>query len=318
MGKKRAGAKDARASPSRVAQLLPNEAQSAFPETPERTEIKRKDPRSCGTPGAPGASPIREEPIEQTTPNGGGAATSDGAHFAARLEAVASGNAVASDGRCDSPPPADSMENPADRWPVGRVGWWAPGLAECTSWEAEAAAMEGAKRVLVLAPAEEKDQDDGRTRAEGWVRISDGSGATFARAADLEDYDDSDLDEAAAARLFSHAVASPSPRCTAQSAQSEAAAWAWLTPAGLGDAASGSLILAQSAVPHLIGRGGRGVRRMEQKLGVIIGIMDSNKKGGFATVTVLGPAPRVEYAKVVIGWISKGMHSLIDRLPPFA
>ena len=140
--------------------------------------------------------------------------------------------------------------------------------------------MEGAKRVLVLAPEEEKGQDDGRTRAEGWVRISDGSGATFARAVDLEDYNDSDLDEAAAARLFSHAVASPSPRCTAQSAQSEVAAWAWLTPAGLGDAASRSLILAQSAVPHLIGRGSRGVRRIEDKLAVIIGKMDSNKNEG--------------------------------------
>ena len=89
-----------------------------------------------------------------------------------------------------------------------------------------------------------------------------------------------------------------------------------MTPDGLGDAASGSLILVQSAVPHLIGRGGRGVRRMEEKLGVIIGIMDSNKKGGLATVTVLGPPPRVEYAKVVIGWISKGMRNLIDRIPP--
>ena len=124
--------------------------------------------------------------------------------------------------------------------------------------------------------------------------------------------DANDVDHAAATRLFSHAKATPSPRCTAVAKE---ATWNWLTAEGLGEAGNASLSVAPSAVPHLLGRGGQMIKKLEDRLGVLMGIADAKRGGGSATVTLVGPVARLPLAQRVVALVSKGVFSILERLP---
>ena len=75
--------------------------------------------------------------------------------------------------------------------------------------------------------------------------------------------------------------------------------------------------VAQASVAHLLGRGGRMARRLEEKLGVLFGVADGNG-GGAATVSLCGPRSRLPLAVFVVKNLAKGMRSILDHLPPVA
>lgn len=69
----------------------------------------------------------------------------------------------------------------------------------------------------------------------------------------------------------------------------------------------------QAAVQHLVGRGGRTVRKAKDRLGVIIGIIDAVNDQE-AEVTLVGPREKVEIARVALGLLGKGVSSALSRL----
>ena len=75
------------------------------------------------------------------------------------------------------------------------------------------------------------------------------------------------------------------------------------------------LLVAQAAVAHLLGHGGRVARRLEGKLGVLFGIADGNG-GGAATVSLCGPRSHLLSAAFVVKSLAKGMRSILDHVPP--
>ena len=86
-----------------------------------------------------------------------------------------------------------------------------------------------------------------------------------------------------------------------------------MTPEGLTRAHVSEFPVPQAAVPHLVGKGGRTVREAEDRLGVIIGIIDAINDQE-AAVTLVGPRENVEVAQVVLGLLAKGVRSALSRL----
>ena len=116
-------------------------------------------------------------------------------------------------------------------------------------------------------------------------------------------------------RRRSNGEASPSPRC-AKSPGPNKKRWEWLSPRGLAEAATTELEVARASVPHLVGRGGRTVADLEETLGIIIGIADSQNENR-ALVTLIGPKDRLQAAKHVVEATAKGASSLLSRIKGF-
>ena len=114
-------------------------------------------------------------------------------------------------------------------------------------------------------------------------------------------------DQELALRLFSHGAAMPSPRCSRDPQR-----WDWLTPEGLATAARRAVAVPNSAIPHLIGRGGRGIRDTEESLGLLIGVMDGAQ--GDATVTLIGPAEKLEFGAAVVTALGQSVRSVLTPL----
>ena len=195
-----------------------------------------------------------------------------------------------------------------DRFQSGQLCRWLPGVTESPTDEDLLAAYDREATVVVLdadyvEDGDREDLPDGVGEAGVWVH--DGARARFVPWWALSILD---VGPADAPRILAHAAASPSPRC----APGPPSRWAWLTPAGLRDAAAGEVQVPRAAVPHVVGRAGRIVREAEEKLGVIIGIMDL--KNGEALVTVLGPQDHVDAACTVVQWLAKGARSVLTRL----
>ena len=112
-------------------------------------------------------------------------------------------------------------------------------------------------------------------------------------------------------RALAHFAASSSPRCEAPSGGASPR-WAWLTAQGLRNAATRELAVARGSIRHLVGRAGRTVTRLEETLGIMIGISDA--ENGTATVALCGPPERLDLAAEVVICISKGLRSILDRL----
>ena len=110
------------------------------------------------------------------------------------------------------------------------------------------------------------------------------------------------------ARKLSHESASVSPRCPPPAS----ARWEWLSAEGLATAARRAVPIPRASVPHLVGRGGRGIRHIEDSLGLIVGIMDG--AGGDATVTLIGPDSRMDLGAAVVGALVSGARSVLRRI----
>ena len=65
------------------------------------------------------------------------------------------------------------------------------------------------------------------------------------------------------------------------------------------------------SIPHLIGVRGRQIQLLEERLGVIIGVMDLGEEG--ALVSLLGPADCLLVARQVVELVSKGVRTLLER-----
>ena len=85
----------------------------------------------------------------------------------------------------------------------------------------------------------------------------------------------------------------------------------WVSSQGLLDADSIELPIRRSSIPHVIGARGRQIRLLEERLGVITGVMDTEEDG--AIVSVIGPLDRLVVARRVIELISKGARTLLER-----
>ena len=85
----------------------------------------------------------------------------------------------------------------------------------------------------------------------------------------------------------------------------------WVSGQGLLDAECLELPIKRPSIPHIIGKQGRQIRSLEEKLGVIIGIMDG--EGDSAIVSLVGPANRLVVARRIVELVSKGVRTLLDR-----
>ena len=56
---------------------------------------------------------------------------------------------------------------------------------------------------------------------------------------------------------------------------------------------------------------GRKIRLLEERLGVVIGVMDLGEEG--ALVSLLGPTDRLLVARRVVELVSKGFRTLLER-----
>lgn len=135
--------------------------------------------------------------------------------------------------------------------------------------------------------------------------VHDGHRTFTASSAELAPLHASETD---AERILAHARASPSPRCAADPSDR----WAWLSPAGLAAAARRSIEVTRASVPHLVGRRGRGIRAVEDKLGLIMGLID--EPGGVATVTLIGPNAKLAVGEAVVRALALGARSVLHRI----
>ena len=89
--------------------------------------------------------------------------------------------------------------------------------------------------------------------------------------------------------------------------------WSWLSSLeGIDHAIRLELPVSKEAIPHIIGSKGRTIRALEEKFGVVIGVMDVPEVG--ALVTFLGPQVPVLWAKVAVELLARGARSALARL----
>ena len=125
-------------------------------------------------------------------------------------------------------------------------------------------------------------------------------------------WEDATLEAALLAdRRRSHAATSPVPP-PPSGRPGAAAAWAWLTPAGLAAADSAEVLVPRSAVPHLVERGGKIINLIEDVTGLVVGVADGD--GGEVTITLFGPKDRLDWASNVVRLVAKGARSLLRRI----
>ncbi|MCG8454392.1 MAG: KH domain-containing protein, partial [Spirochaetales bacterium] len=89
--------------------------------------------------------------------------------------------------------------------------------------------------------------------------------------------------------------------------------WSWLSSLeGIDRATRIELPVNQEAIPHIVGSKGRTIRALEDKFGVVIGVMDVPEVG--ALVTFLGPQVPVLWAKVAVELLARGARAALARL----
>ena len=89
--------------------------------------------------------------------------------------------------------------------------------------------------------------------------------------------------------------------------------WSWLSSLeGIDHAMRLEIPVRQEAIPHIVGSKGRTIRALEDKFGVVIGVMDVPEVG--ALVTFLGPQVPVLWAKVAVELLARGARAALARL----
>ena len=68
----------------------------------------------------------------------------------------------------------------------------------------------------------------------------------------------------------------------------------------------------QEAIPHIVGSKGRTIRALEEKFGVVIGVMDVPEVG--ALVSFMGPQVQVLWARVAVELLARGARTALDRI----
>ena len=165
--------------------------------------------------------------------------------------------------------------------------------------------------VSTMSCEEEEVQRDDRPWREGKVTVYTGESHVWVSTDELILFPPG----SSIPRELSHGAASPSPHSDTHS-DAPLDPWDWMSGRGLLDAGSLELHVPQSCLPHLIGKKGSFIRVLENKLGVIIGVMDGPRE--LATVSLVGPIERLELAGRVVEIVSKGARSFLDHLqwPP--
>ena len=170
--------------------------------------------------------------------------------------------------------------------------------------ESPDSAQERSDKALVLRVDEGWNAGVVKTEHGYELEVNDGWKTFCAMSSELEyPWPDHTL----ASRLLSHGAATPSPRCLPDPRR-----WEWLTPEGLATAAHRAVTVPRASIPHLIGRGGRGIRQAEESLGLLIGLMD--RAQGDATVTLIGPEEKLEMGAAVVTALGQGVRSVLGRL----
>ena len=113
------------------------------------------------------------------------------------------------------------------------------------------------------------------------------------------------IEDTAVPRALSHYTASPSPRPISQAAPTSRLEW--ISSQGLLDAECAELPIRRSSIPHLIGVRGYQIWLLEERLGVVIGVMDLGEEG--ALVSLLGPPDCLLVARRVVELVSKGVRT---------
>ena len=85
----------------------------------------------------------------------------------------------------------------------------------------------------------------------------------------------------------------------------------WISSQGLLDAECVELPIRRSPIPHIIGVRGHKIRLLEERLGVVIGVMDLGEEG--ALMSLLGSPDRLLVACRVVELVSKGVRTLLER-----
>ena len=152
---------------------------------------------------------------------------------------------------------------------------------------------------------------DDRPWREGKITVYTGEAHVWASPEDLIVFPPGTPIPRKFTNLYASSAPSPEPQEPAH-----VDLWGWLGGNGLLEAESLELSVPQTCLPHLIGKRGSNIRRLEDKLGVVLGVMD--RSDGCAMVSVVGPVARLELARRVVEIASKGASSLLDRLewPP--
>ena len=122
-----------------------------------------------------------------------------------------------------------------------------------------------------------------------------------------------DLDKEMALRRLSHASATVSPHCFASNTDMHGK-WDWLTAGGQGvDIVE--VPVPRHSVPHIIGKRGQSITKMEDFFGIVVGIRDGDEAEE-AFVSLIGPKTCLEAASFVLNCVARGARSILTRLGP--
>ena len=154
-------------------------------------------------------------------------------------------------------------------------------------------------------PGALKEQRDRDAWRQGKLCIHEGWEAVWADPKDLIRYSQ----DTVVPRALTHYTASPSPQPILEATPTSRLGW--ITSQGLLDADCVELPIRRSSIPHLIGVRGQRIRMLEERLGVILGVLDLGEEG--ALVSVLGPLDRLPVARRVVELVSKGVRTLLER-----
>ena len=159
-----------------------------------------------------------------------------------------------------------------------------------------------------------------RERELGCVGETDGKDPQMARGGRSGSQGDPNVDGCAQARVWSNAAATTSPRC----------AFGWFlgrlrerqaplavvdegeAPIGDDEMIRHSMSFFKSTAPHIIGRGGRMLRRIEDFCGVFLSLSDVSSDT--VSLTMYGSMRGCALAQCIGEMLTEGIYSVIDTL----
>ena len=265
---------------------------------------------------APGARSPRQScsPLSLRTPASDNMRTGDDASSASLPDAASilmeSDHASSSRTRQEPRRSQDDTSNARSGEQRATRSQWTPGKTALYSQRLE----NGAQRcVTVLVTTTQRVARGGMfssTDERGQISVTDGANDFFVAEEELTELE---VSSCLVARLQSGAGASPSATVLPTPQKSVPDVWEWLTPVGLAQAQSSAVPVPKGVVPHLVGKGGATIRKIEELIGVIIGVMDG--QDGQAQISLVGPQQKVAAARqLIIAATGGGVWSLLRRI----